>query len=192
MSLRHALLGMLAEHPDTGYALRKRFERSLANVWSAETSQIYPELARLERDGLITQSASGPRRSKIYSATPAGVSEVKRWLMDVEPNRSSRNELLLRVFFFFLLDAAEIRRLLRDEIEYHRELLARYEEIDKALKGSPRPGSRFGRIVLQWGLRYEPAFIEWLEWAATQASRAQKGLAGAERKRRASGLSARR
>ena len=47
MSLRHALLGLLAEHPASGYELTKQFERSLAHVWSAKHSQIYPELAKM-------------------------------------------------------------------------------------------------------------------------------------------------
>src|SRR5438093_632739 len=47
MSLRHALLGLLADHPMTGYDLTRTFDRSLANVWPASHSQIYPELARL-------------------------------------------------------------------------------------------------------------------------------------------------
>jgi DNA-binding PadR family transcriptional regulator len=172
MTLRYALLGLLAAKPGTGYALKKRFGQSLANVWSAETSQIYPELARLEQDGLIKGSTRGPRRSKTYSVTAAGLREVKRWLSDVEPNRSSRNEVLLRVFFFFLLDKEEATRLLNEEIEFHQELLARYKAIDQELRTSSDLGDQFGRIVLDWGLRYEPAFMEWLEWAAAQARRA--------------------
>ncbi|MBA3728896.1 MAG: PadR family transcriptional regulator, partial [Actinobacteria bacterium] len=45
MSLRHALLGLLAERPMSGYDLTKVFDSSLAYVWSAKHSQIYPELA---------------------------------------------------------------------------------------------------------------------------------------------------
>ena len=46
-TLGHALLGLLAEGPRTGYALLKHFEQSLAYAWPASHSQIYPELARL-------------------------------------------------------------------------------------------------------------------------------------------------
>jgi alpha-beta hydrolase superfamily lysophospholipase len=47
MSLRHALIGVLADEPRTGYGLLKHFEQSLAYAWPASHSQIYPELARL-------------------------------------------------------------------------------------------------------------------------------------------------
>jgi hypothetical protein len=29
-------------------------------------------------------------------------------------------------------------------------------------------------IVLEWGLRYERAFIEWLDWAEAEAKRARR------------------
>ena len=49
MSLRHALLGLLADRPYSGWQLLKHFEGSLAYAWPALHSQIYPELARLRR-----------------------------------------------------------------------------------------------------------------------------------------------
>src|SRR5262245_25440386 len=47
MSLPHALLGLLARHPASGYDLRKLFDTSLAFVWPATQSQLYAELTRL-------------------------------------------------------------------------------------------------------------------------------------------------
>ena len=58
MSLRHAVLGALADEPRNGYALVKHFGQSLGYAWSASHSQIYPELARLRDDGLIEQIRS--------------------------------------------------------------------------------------------------------------------------------------
>ena len=45
MSLRHGLLNLLAGEPMSGYDLARLFEASMANVWPAQHSQIYPELA---------------------------------------------------------------------------------------------------------------------------------------------------
>ena len=53
MSLRYALLGLLADRPYNGWQLLKNFEGSLAYAWPALHSQIYPELARLREAGLI-------------------------------------------------------------------------------------------------------------------------------------------
>jgi DNA-binding PadR family transcriptional regulator len=172
--LRYALLGLLAGSPGTGYALKKRFAIELADAWYAETSQIYPELARLVEDGLISEISRGPRGAKTYAITDAGLEELVRWLRETEPSRASRNEGLMRIFFFFLLDDEESAALFRKEREYHQRVLARYEEWREFLSKSKSYTERFNRIVLEWGIRYEQAFVEWLEWAEAEAKRARK------------------
>ena len=104
MSLRHALLGALAEQPRSGYELLKHFEQSLAYAWPASHSQIYPELGRLLSENLIEQAAAGARGSKTYALTDTGLAEVRRWLRETEPDRRVRNDALLRMFFLWLLD----------------------------------------------------------------------------------------
>ena len=99
MSLRHALLGLLAERPGSGWDLLKGFESSLAFVWPATQSQLYTELGRMTDDALIEVTATGARNRKEYAITDAGREELIRWITEVEPERSRRNEALLRVFF---------------------------------------------------------------------------------------------
>lgn len=173
-ALRYALLGLLAGSPGTGYALKKRFAIELADAWYAETSQIYPELSRLVGDGLISEVSRGARGSRTYAITDAGLEELTRWLRETEPNRASRNEALMRLFFFFLLDDEESAELFRKETEYHREVLARYHEWKEHVSKGNVFRERFNLIVLDWGIRYEEAFIEWLEWAEAEATRARK------------------
>ena len=68
MSLRHALMALLAATPMTGYTLAKQFDQSAAFVWHAPHSQIYPELRRLK-----DRPASSPAmRSRGVSAGPSG------------------------------------------------------------------------------------------------------------------------
>ncbi len=74
--LGHLLLGMLSFGEKTGYELTREFEESLANVWAASHSQIYPELAKLEAAGLIRKSEAGPRGSQRYAIEPAGTAAV--------------------------------------------------------------------------------------------------------------------
>ena len=65
MSLRHILLG-LAERECSGYDVKKEFDTSLRNFWRAELSQIYPQLQKLEKDGLLNLSDQG------IEITPSG------------------------------------------------------------------------------------------------------------------------
>jgi PadR family transcriptional regulator AphA len=109
--------------------------------------------------------------------------ELVRWLTQTEPNRASRNESLMRLFFFFLLDDEESAELFRKETVYHRQILSGYETWKERLAKTNVYTERFNRIVLDWGIRYEQAFIEWLEWAEAEAKRARRsrGLSGKPR-----------
>src|ERR1700691_5333418 len=71
MSLRHALIGLLAEQPASGWDLTRRFEDLLGTVWPAGHPQIYGELRKLEADGFIQLDSEGPRRRKTYRAIAA-------------------------------------------------------------------------------------------------------------------------
>ncbi len=167
MSLAHALLGLLAEEPMSGYDLTKRFDRSLRYVWSASHSQIYPELARLKERGLIRQATAGPRGRKAYDLTPAGRKEVERWLASPVPERTIREEAFLRVFFLWLLSPEDARGYLREKGAFHRANLAEYEAI-KAAEEPATPAERSARIALESGIRHERALAEWAEWAVGQ------------------------
>ena len=97
MSLRHAVLGLLSLQPSTGYELTQRFDRSLSNAWHASHSQIYPELSKLEAEGLVEVVAEGARRSKTWAATDAGRDELRRWMTDdrAQPRAAQRDRAAL-------------------------------------------------------------------------------------------------
>jgi len=132
MSLRHALLGALADRPRTGYALLKHFGQSLAYAWPASHSQIYPELARLLSEGLIEETETGPRGSRTYALTDAGLAEVRRWLRETEPDRRVRSDAALRTFFLWLLEPGEARAHLLRERDHTRAQLDELERLAPA------------------------------------------------------------
>jgi PadR family transcriptional regulator, regulatory protein AphA len=181
MSLRHALLGALADEPRTGYSLLKHFQGSLAYAWPASHSQIYPELARLRDDGLIKQTSSGPRGSKTYELTEEGLAEVRSWLRETDPEHGVRDEAALRVFFLWLLDPKEAARYLDREAEYQRSVLEELEAIAAGESASRSKKARAYRVSLEAGLRLTRARIEWAEWAAQQYRRSRHRSAGTER-----------
>ena len=168
-TLGHALLGLLSAQPMTGYDLTAAFDKSLANVWSARHSQIYPELAKLQAAGLIEQTEAGPRGSKTYAATGAGEEEVRRWLEGPAPGDTLRSERLLRVFFLWMLRPADAAAYLRAEAGRHREQVERYERTAGEIPTTERhPAERWGRIALEAGIRYESTMAEWALWAADE------------------------
>ncbi|KAA9108348.1 PadR family transcriptional regulator [Microbacterium rhizomatis] len=83
MSLRYALLALLRVGPLSGYDLQKQFAQSVGHVWHAPDSQIYPELRKMELDGLIegeeqTRGVRGVRR--VYHVTDAGEQAYLAWM----------------------------------------------------------------------------------------------------------------
>jgi PadR family transcriptional regulator AphA len=169
MSLRFALLGALADRPRTGYELLRHFEQSLAYAWPASHSQIYPELARMLEDGLIAETETGPRNSRTYALSDAGLAEVRRWLRDTDPDRRVRNDAALRTFFLWLLEPDEARAQLEREQAHSRKILEELETIRAAPRGSTRKERAF-LLALEGGIRSTEARLEWLDWALEQVS----------------------
>ncbi|CAL9330923.1 PadR family transcriptional regulator [Streptomyces werraensis] len=167
MSLRMALLGLLVtKGPTNGYALTRTFADSLSHVWSAQHSQVYPELARLAETGLVTVEDEGPRGQKRYTVTDAGRKALRHWLTEVEPNRTVRNENALRAFLLPTLDQEDAVRLVRKEAEYYQR---RTEEITRQRDMLRDPQSTgFGVHAAELGVRISSAIAEWAEWAVAQ------------------------
>lgn len=178
MGLRHALLGLLAHGPASGYDLLKIFEISLVNVWPATQSQVYSELSRLADAGLVKAAAEGPRGRKEYSITEPGLAELRHWLTEAEPVRARRSEMLLRVFFLGQVRSDQARDYLRQQAEAAR---SQQEELT-ALKGVVGQGeddlSVYGRLALEWGLRFSRMQREWAEWAGDEIGREAGAASG--------------
>jgi PadR family transcriptional regulator, regulatory protein AphA len=169
-TLGHALLGVLAEGPRTGYALVRHLAQSIAYAWPASHSQVYPELARLREAGLIREGAAAPRGGRVYEVTDAGLEEVRRWLRETEPSRTVRNESALRLFFLWLLEPDEADAYLRAEVEQARATLDEFERI-AAQEDPDNPKTRAYRTALELGLHTARARLEWAEGAVTAAAR---------------------
>lgn len=166
-TLGHALLGLLAREPATGYDLARRLRRPVGYFWSAGHSQIYPELARLEQAGLVRHQVvdgAGPRSTKRYRVTPAGRRELRAWLLATTPDVDDR-EVLLRVYLLSVLRPAEAERVVEAIREHHVRTLRDYrsqrDEVDPAPgEWSPRTTAR---ATLDWGMTFEENRIRWCD-----------------------------
>jgi DNA-binding PadR family transcriptional regulator len=173
MSLRHALLGLLADRSASGYDLLKSFETSLNNVWPATQSQVYGELGKLAKDGLLDVTAEGPRGRKEYSITPAGRDELRHWLLEVEPEQVRRSTMLLRVFFLDTLTPEEARAYLSTQAEAAGRRHAGLRAVEASVPWDDDALSVYGRIALEYGLRLSQVQREWAEWATERIAAAR-------------------
>lgn len=72
--LRLYLLSLLAESPQHGYGIIQALTDRTGGTYTPSAGTIYPRLAKLEEEGLVTKTVEG--RTSIYSITDAGRAEL--------------------------------------------------------------------------------------------------------------------
>jgi DNA-binding PadR family transcriptional regulator len=72
--LRLYLLKLLDEAPRHGYEVIRLLEERFQGLYAPSAGTVYPRLAKLEAEGLVTHTTEGGR--KVYSITDAGRAEL--------------------------------------------------------------------------------------------------------------------
>src|SRR6476646_3057729 len=155
------ILGMIASGRRTGYDIKAFVDKTTRYFWAASYGQIYPELKRLEDQGLIRgrPEPSGGRARTVYELTDAGRAALEHWLgAEDEPSYELRDEGMLKLFFS---DSLPERR-----IEIIRAIRTR-EERDLAHLRSIEPHASKGPtgsyLTLQMGIGLTEWTIKWCE-----------------------------
>jgi DNA-binding PadR family transcriptional regulator len=113
--LRLYLLKLLDESPRHGYEVIRLLQDRFMGVYAPSPGTIYPRLARLEEDGLVTHEEVDGR--KVYSITDKGREEIRSRLGDLADLEDELTESLRDV-------AREISEDVRDTVRTIREELA--------------------------------------------------------------------
>ncbi len=126
MSLRYALLALLRVGPLSGYDLQKQFSLSVGHVWHAPDSQIYPELRKMETEGLIEgeDQARGQRGiRRVYHVTSAGEQAYIQWMRSPLDYQRVRDPAHLRAAYLESTSPDAARAFFRAHIlEWESEL----------------------------------------------------------------------
>jgi len=80
--LRLYLLNLLDEGPRHGYDIMQALSDRTGGTYTPSAGTIYPRLAKLEEEGLVTKSVDG--RKTVYAITEAGHAEVAARAGDLE------------------------------------------------------------------------------------------------------------
>jgi len=130
MSIRHALLALLAEGPKYGLQLREEFESRTGEVWPLNVGQVYTTLQRLERDGLVESDgdAEGPQKS--FHLTEGGAGELAEWLR-TPPDLSAppRDELVIKVLVAIRLPGVDVHEVIQAHRRYLVELMQQWTRL---------------------------------------------------------------
>ena len=136
MSLDHILLGLLRD-PATGYDLRNAFSENVRHFWSAELSQIYPTLKRLEQRRMLRSrlepSPKGPKR-RVYALTEEGRGELLRWLRSGPAVGTERFAYLAQLYFMDAIgDIHETRAFMAALRDHLADWLARLRGVERGV-----------------------------------------------------------
>ena len=150
---------MIARGRRTGYDIKQLVDRSTRHFWAASYGQIYPELRRLEAEGLVRSRSdpAGGRPRTAYDLTQAGEQALHDWLAsDAGLVYELRDEGMLKLFFS---DAAperqiEIIRAMREHYERQHDQLSTLESKAGVMPTGPR-------LTLELGLGLTAWLAEW-------------------------------
>ena len=154
-----ALLGMLSGGAElSGYDIKKWINWAIRFFYSSPAySQIYSELKRLEKLGLVSSRVdAGIRSRRMYKITESGLAAVTRWINEdpVEPPTLKHNPML-RVMLGHLLNPGRLREVLAAHAAYAEQL--QRAAATEVRWTSEQPAWSYARLALKWSEQYYAA-----------------------------------
>lgn len=169
-TLKYVILGLLNRKPMTGYDIAKEFNFQLAEFWTANHSQIYPELKKLVDEELLVfdiEISGDVLEKKVYKITEKGRKDFMKWLNRDEPMEPTpKNVFRLRMYFSNNMEVDTRLRLLEHQLLQHQKRhaflcsqKARYNNVVP-----PLSSEEFGDfLVLDGAILREESVLKWLD-----------------------------
>jgi PadR family transcriptional regulator, regulatory protein AphA len=162
----YLMLGMLRLGATSGYAIKKATDVSTRFFWPTSLAQVYPELSRLEREGLVTRrdDPQGARARSAYEITAEGEAALLAWLRSTRSAPLQfRDEGVLRLFFADALSK-------QDQLALVQGLRKRAKSAETYMRGEIIPlgepleqaGTRFPVAVARLGADLYAYAEQWL------------------------------
>lgn len=128
--LRLYLLSLLSEAPQHGYGIIQALTDRTGGTYTPSAGTIYPRLAKLEEEGLVTKTVDG--RTTIYAITEAGRAELSAREHDLAGIESGLADSVRLI-------ANEVRQSVQEAMKSLRADLASAAHDERAAaKGRPR------------------------------------------------------
>lgn len=188
MNVRTLCLAILHHQDATGYEIRKlSTEGRYAYFVDASFGSIYPALAKLEDEGLVScrqEQQDGKPPRKIYTINDRGRAALRTNLQESPSPDVYRSEFLLIGMCADLLESGDLARALDVHIEQVKEELSKIEEMCSEMVGTeawlPDYGTACMNFQLTWLNENRARIIEHAEKVAGGKAHAEAGsMAGA-------------
>ena len=165
MSVRFAILGLLAQEPRHGYDLRAAFSALVGGDinWEVKPAQIYTTINRLEEAGLVVQEAveqdGGPQKN-IYNITHSGLEALQEWFSSGVESEHQHDEFFVKLMVGLASGQAEPARIIQTQRAYL------YQDMHAAtnLRDSYDPATEIAQILLlDKTIMHLEADLRWLD-----------------------------
>lgn len=176
MSVRFALLGLLAQRPRHGYELHSAFEALVGGEqnWDVKPAQVYTTLARLEDAGLVSEDAveqGGGLEKRIYAITRGGHAELTAWLASGVGRDHNRDEFFLKLMLALLTGEADPRKL----IQTQRARLYQDLHAVTARRRACNPKQELAKMLLfDKAVMHLEADVRWLDMVEARLSEIER------------------
>lgn len=156
MNVRTLCLSILHEREATGYEIRKLCTEGECSYFvEASFGSIYPALAKLEKEALVTsrvEHQDGKPSKKLYAITDAGRAEFINSLLDPIGPDVYRSPYLLFARFAHLLPASVVRARTQEHLDKLAKEIADLHQIKADLDDSECARHANDAWVLRYGL----------------------------------------
>jgi DNA-binding PadR family transcriptional regulator len=165
MSVRNAILGLLAQRPRHGYELHDAFEAMMGGEdnWDIKPAQVYATLTRLEKQGLVMEEGrgqSGGPEKFIYTLTPAGLNELQAWFAQPALNDHHQSEFFVKLMVSLVIKNGDPRKLI------YTQRAGLYQQLHQitAQRSRVDPRSELAYILLlDQAVMHLEADLRWLD-----------------------------
>ncbi|WP_147918948.1 helix-turn-helix transcriptional regulator [Ruania zhangjianzhongii] len=157
-----ALLGLLAERPMTGWELVAEARSRVGSFWTIQRSQVYRELAALQKGGLAESLPPEARGRRRYRITSDGRAAYHAWVQSMPGEENVRIPFLLSVAFAGDIPTDRFAELVADQRRRHAQQLQQYQALHEQLSTDTSPVGRSRLATLALGIEYERAALTWL------------------------------
>lgn len=126
------VLGIIKEHPRTGYEIMEQFKTVFSMFFDGSYGTVYPTLKRLEGLGLITKEAveqTGKPDKNIFHITEAGEAAFQEYLVSTMTPDTRKSDFMTRLYFAEYYDAAIVTRQIQEHIVQIEAYLKNMDEV---------------------------------------------------------------
>ena len=170
--------------PLSGYGVKQLIAQTIDFMWSESYGQLYPELKRLAKDGLVRQVAerrANPRGRKTFAITSAGRRALAGWLRQPPARELVRVEHLVKLFFSRAAGVTASRLQVLAAKEKHQARLVQFAAIRAQIESvaDASPDFVYWMVVLRSGEMQAEMRVRWAEEALVLLDAWERGGAKA-------------